>query len=191
MTRRTLERLFLAASLPDALEAIDELIAKYHTLDGVFSADPRSLVELVGERAAMLIKLSAASVSRRAEEMLSPGARYDERDLRERLSAFFCGNSVERLYLLSYGERDELISVDLIGEGTVNAAGVAPRRLLDTAIRNRARTVVIAHNHPAGMTTPSEEDREFTQTVEVLFAGIGVSLRAHFTVAGNQCRKII
>ena len=190
MIRRTLEKLLSAASLPDAHKSAELLLSKYHTLDGVFCADPMDLTDLVGERSAMIIKLAAATVYRRAEDNLLPGTRYDELKMREHLVGFFCGSAVELLYLISLDESDAIISVDLIGEGTVNSAGVTPRRLLDSAVRNRAKSVIIAHNHPAGRATPSSEDMTFTDAAAKLLGEIGVRLRAHYIVAGTQCRKI-
>ena len=190
MIRKTLENLLVAAALPDPHKSAELLLSRYHTLDGVFCADPSDLTDLVGERGAMIIKLTAATVCRRAEDNLMPGTRYSEVKMREHLVGFFCGSSVELLYLISLDDSDEILSVDLVGEGTVNSAGVAPRRLLDSAVKNRAKSVIIAHNHPAGRATPSSEDMAFTDAAENILGEIGIKLRAHYVVAGNQCRKI-
>ncbi len=190
MVRKVLENLLASASLPDAHSSAELLLSRYHTLDGVFCADASDLTDLVGERGAMIIKLTAATVCRRAEDKLVPGTRYDEVKMREHLIGFFCGSAIELLYLISLGESDEILSVDLIGEGTVNSAGVTSRRLLDAAVKNRAKSVIIAHNHPAGRATPSAEDMAFTDAAEKLLFEIGIRLRAHYIVAGNQCRRI-
>ena len=190
MIRKILENLLASASLPDAHGSTELLLSRYHTLDGVFCADASDLTDLIGERGAMLIKLTAATVCRRAEDNLMSGTRYDEVEMREYLIGFFCGSAIELLYLISLGESDDIISIDLIGEGTVNSAGVTSRRLLDAAVRNRAKSVIIAHNHPAGRATPSAEDMTFTYAAEKLLSEIGIRLRAHYIVAGNQCRRI-
>lgn len=190
MIRKTLVKIFETASLPDAHKSAELLLARYHTLDGVLCADPMDLTHLIGERGAMLLKLVAATVYRRAEDNFKVGTRYDEAKIREHLVGFFCGSSVELLYLISLDQVDEILSVDLVGEGTVNSAGVASRKLLDVAVKNRAKSVIIAHNHPAGRATPSSEDMAFTDAVENLLREIGIRLRAHYIVAGNQCRKI-
>ena len=190
MIRRTLENLLAAASIPDVHKHAELLLSRFHTLDGVFCADSADLINLVGERGAMIIKLTAATVCRRAEAHFLPGTHYNEMNMREHLTGFFCGSAIEFLYLVSLDGEDNIISVDLVGEGTVNSAEVAPRRLLDIAVRNRAKTVIIAHNHPAGRATPSSEDIAFTNAAENLLSEIGIKLRAHYIVAGNQCRRI-
>ena len=190
MMCEALEKLLSAASIPDAHRSVELLLSKYHTLDGILCADVHDLVAIVGERAAMLVKLAAATVYRRAEDNLGVGVRYNDSTIREYLVDFFCGSSVEMLYLISLGESDDILSIDLIGEGTVNGANVTSRRLLDAAVRSRAKAVVIAHNHPAGRATPSSEDMLFTDSVENLFREIGIKLYAHYIIAGNQCKKI-
>jgi DNA repair protein RadC len=190
MIEKALEKLFESASVPDPHGAAALLISKYHTLDGVFSADETALSALVGERVAMLIKLTAATVRRRAEDALAPGTRCSDGLLRLELSGFFCGCSVEMIYLISLGDSDEILAVDLVGEGAVNSASITSRSLLDVAIRRGTKRVIIVHNHPAGVAEPSSEDVAFTDSAEQILASIGVKLLAHYVVAGIQCKKI-
>ena len=190
MTRYALKNLFAAASLPDAETAVDALYAKYHDLDGVLSADEYSLVNTIGERAAMLLKLSAALSSRRITEKFKIGSRYSQDSVRELLVALFRGVSVEMLYAVSFDSDDRLLSVDLVSEGTVNGSSTTPRRLADVAVKNRAASIIIAHNHPGGVATPSSLDFSFTATVREVLSSVGVPLTAHYTVAGNACEKI-
>lgn len=190
MIADTLDKLFSSASLPNSRETAELLAARYHSLDGVFGADPLVLAELAGERAAMLIKLTAATVCRRAEEYLAPGRRPSDEEIRSALVGFFCGVSVEQLYLISLDDSDRIIAVDLIGEGVINAANVASRLLTDTAVMRGAKKVIMAHNHPAGTASPSEIDIAFTDSAVLLFASMGARLIAHYVVAANQCKKI-
>ena len=190
MIEKTLEKLFEAASVPDPHGAASLLISKYHTLDGVFSAAPSAISGLLGERIAMLIKLTAATVRRRAEETLAPGTRCSDELLRPELAGFFCGCSVEMIYLISLSDSNEILSIDLVGEGAVNSASITSRSLLDVAIRRGAKKAFIVHNHPAGVAEPSSEDVAFTDSAEQILASIGVKLLAHYVVAGTQCKKI-
>ena len=142
------------------------------------------------------VEKSARCNSRGVDRSLSDEVYRDdlirlvERDKIEQFYGASAEEADEVLYLISLDESDDIISIDLIGEGTVNSAEVAPRRLLDIAVRNRAKTVIIAHNHPAGRATPSSEDMAFTDAAEKLLSEIGIRLRAHYIVAGNQCRRI-
>ena len=182
-----LKDIFVAAAIPSAEETAAELVSKFHTLDGVFSADNAQLVSMVGERVAMLVKIAAAISSRRVTDGFEFGKRYNETELKELLVALYRGCSVETIYLLSFDKGGRFIACDYICEGTVNAATLVPRQILERALKNRAAGVVFAHNHPAGIPTPSTEDFGFTSTVRAMLENVDVNLLAHYTVAGSSC----
>ena len=190
MTRELLTRLLETASVQNAAEITDRLFAKYHSLDGIFCADAFTLENMIGERASMLVKLAAALSSRRDTEKLRVGDTYDPVLTREFLVALFRGCAVEMVYSICFDAQRRVLSVDLVGEGTVNSANVTPRKLVDIAVKNRATSVVIAHNHPGGSAIPSRQDINFTSSVREMLASAGVNLMAHYAVAASSCRKI-
>ncbi len=55
------------------------------------------------------------------------------------------------------------IERETISIGTLNASLVHPREVFEPAIRVSAASVIIAHNHPSGDVTPSQEDIEITK----------------------------
>ena len=187
---RLLAELFDAAGFSDPQEMARTLLAKFHTVDGVTSADPDKLCALVGERAAALLKLSAALASRRVYDGFSFGEKHTEEEIKKLLVAIFRGCAVETLYLITIDENDAVVACDLMSEGTINATSVLPRQLLDRAIKNRAKKVILAHNHPAGVTTPSNDDLSFTKTVRSVLGVAGIDLAAHYVVAGSACASV-
>lgn len=70
------------------------------------------------------------------------------------------------LYLNTRGRviRDEIISI-----GSLNMSVVHPREVFLPAVEFSAAAVILAHNHPSGDPTPSEEDLAITQ--QMLEAG--------------------
>ena len=75
-----------------------------------------------------------------------------------------------------------------VTRGTRDATDVHVREVFREAIRWNARGVMVAHNHPTGDPTPSEEDlsltRRLVETAEVL----GVELVDHL-VLGRSCSE--
>ena len=191
MQNTDLLRLLEAASVASPREVAELLISKFYSLDGILSADVSDLVGLVGERTAMLIKLSAALVSRVALERLRPGRKYTDAELEEILIDLYRGESVEKVYVLSFDAEDRLVSVDIVGEGTVNYANIIPRKIADAVFKCSAVSAVVAHNHPTGIAAASRDDLEFTAGVIDILRGVGVELAAHYTVAGNHCERIM
>lgn len=190
ITHNVLSNLLSSAGFKGADETATELFKRYHTLDGVLAADTEALTECVGERAAVLIKLAAALIARRAYDKFAFGVRHLTEDIIELLVALFRGRSVETLFLISIDENGAVASCDLMSEGTINATSILPRQLLERAVKNKAKSVIIAHNHPRGIETPSEEDVIFTSTAKTVLECAGIELAAHYVVAGSQVAKI-
>ena len=66
--------------------------------------------------------------------------------------------------------------------GTVDCAPVYAREVFRDAVRWGAKSVVVAHNHPSGDPTPSEDDIAITK--ELVAAGelLGVKLQDHLVI---------
>ena len=50
--------------------------------------------------------------------------------------------------------------------GTVDSASVHPREVVKRALALNAVAVILAHNHPSGVSEPSEADRQLTQRLK-------------------------
>ena len=105
--------------------------------------------------------------------------------------SLFLGESVEKTYLLAFDSLDRLIGCELLGEGTVNASEILPRKAIEAALAYSASSVSIAHNHPFGSTKPSNDDINITQLFATLFDNCDITLKEHFIVAGQLCDTVI
>lgn len=61
--------------------------------------------------------------------------------------------------------RHRLIHYDEVFRGTINGASVHPREIAKDALTHNAAAVILAHNHPSGVSTPSEADRRITEHI--------------------------
>jgi DNA repair protein RadC len=59
--------------------------------------------------------------------------------------------------------KSHVLRVCQIHVGTVNSSLVGAREVFREAVREGAASVIVAHNHPSGDTTPSAEDIEITR----------------------------
>ena len=190
ITHNLLTELLSSADVKDSEKTAERLFARYHTLDGILSADSEALINYVGEEVAVLIKLVGALVARRASDKFALGVCHSPEDITELLLSLFVGRSVETLVLISIDENGITTSHDVMSEGTVNATSILPRQILERAVKNRAKRVIIAHNHPGGTDTPSEDDLIFTSTVSTILECAEIELMAHYVVAGARITKI-
>lgn len=103
--------------------------------------------------------------------------------------------SAARLFLLSLsGEerehfevafldaRHRLIARERLFSGTLDAAEVTPRIVVQRALALNAGAVIVAHNHPSGDPTPSAADRSITIMLRDALKLVDVRLLDHIIV---------
>lgn len=91
------------------------------------------------------------------------------------------------LYLNSHNRiiRDEVISI-----GTVNTNIIHPREVFRAAIECNAAAVVLAHNHPSGEASPSEQDTEVTKQLIAAGKILGITVLDHVIITKNEFTSV-
>ena len=175
----------------DADTSAQKLIEKFGYASAVMEADMLAVSDALGGdmTTSLYIRLISALVSRRKCDLFKFGKKHTEEEIEEYLVSLLYGLPVETVYLVSL-KGGKIIACERAGEGTVNSSSVLPRKLLEITKRNGADSVIIAHNHPGGYATPSDDDRSGTRILFELFNSSGIKLLAHYVVAGTERRKI-
>jgi DNA repair protein RadC len=75
-----------------------------------------------------------------------------------------------------------LIAHEIISIGSLSQNIVHPREVLKKAIEYRASSIILAHNHPSGDPTPSQEDIVMTNRIDQACQIIGIDLIDHIIV---------
>ncbi len=96
----------------------------------------------------------------------------------------------ERVDILCLNSRFDLILRESIALGSLNCANLSPREVLYTAITNNCAFVILAHNHPSGCSTPSEEDIKLTKSISDTLDLVGIQLLDHIIIGKNDWRSI-
>ena len=81
--------------------------------------------------------------------------------------------------------KNQIISIDNISIGTLNASIVHPRDVFNAAIRKNANSVILLHNHPSGDVNPSNEDINITKRLIEAGNIIGIKVLDHIII-GND-----
>lgn len=98
----------------------------------------------------------------------------------------FLGRTKEITALLFLDSKCSLIQDTMLSEGTVNAASVNIRQIIELSIRYNASAVVMAHNHPGGIALPSREDLITTTQIFNALRTINIHLVDHFVIADDE-----
>lgn len=70
--------------------------------------------------------------------------------------------------------------------GTLDGAAVYPREVVVRALYHNAAAVIFAHNHPSGVTEPSQADRRITQRLQKALALMDIRVLDHIIVGEGQ-----
>jgi len=96
------------------------------------------------------------------------------------------GLGQEGVAVLHLGGRHQVLRVQLVALGGLNAAGIEPREVFRGAIAAGAAAVVLAHNHPSGSPEPSEDDLRLTRRLAACGETLGVRLLDHLVLGDGR-----
>lgn len=96
----------------------------------------------------------------------------------------------EQLRGLYLDTHNRVIHQEVISIGTINSNIVHPREVFRPALEYGAAAVVLAHNHPSGVATPSTADIEITRQIVDAGKMLGIHLLDHVIIAGADFSSI-
>lgn len=184
-----LYRMLLPATSDARREAVIEaLLSRFGMVRRILETSPSVLATTagVGRSVSMYIKLLVALTARRHTDAFAFGEVHTAQEMEQYLSFRVLGEQVECIYMLMLDERGAAIACERVSEGSVNSSGITPRRFLEIAVRQRAKAVLLAHNHPGGNAEPSDEDYHATSLLHATLGTVGIRLLDHYVVAGGR-----
>lgn len=90
----------------------------------------------------------------------------------------------EVLVVIYLNTKNTIIGKEIVSKGSLNSSIVHPREVFSGAVKNSSASIVVAHNHPSGDSTPSSEDISVTQRLVECGRLLGISLIDHIII-GN------
>ncbi|OCG07030.1 hypothetical protein A9G13_08575 [Gilliamella sp. wkB178] len=70
--------------------------------------------------------------------------------------------------------------------GTYNCVEVHPREIARRALQHNAAALILAHNHPSGISEPSQADRNLTQKIEQVCELIDIRILDHIVIGKGE-----
>lgn len=181
--------LFFAIPRADTNALAHRLIETFGSLSAVMDAPYEELVRVegIGEAAATLLMLLPQLTRRYLGDQGRPGQLLGSIDeIKEYAINQFIGETKEIVYLLCLDGRCKYINCCRLAEGSMTAANLDARHIMETALRNKASSVALMHNHPNGVAAPSYSDVEATRRVVNLLATVNIRLVDHQIVAQRE-----
>ena len=162
-----------------------KLLAQFGSLQKLAEASTEVLFSIRGIGLAKAAQIKAAfEISRRlstqapsykSKELTDPEKVY--RLIKSKLKDYH----KEHFYIIALNSRGH--SIAEVSVGSLNASVVHPREVFTEAIKNKAASVVFAHNHPSGDPEPSEDDLLLTKKLVESGKILGIEVFDHIIVA--------
>ena len=91
----------------------------------------------------------------------------------------YASSKVEKFFVISLDGQHAIIHINMVSIGTTNRCIVHPREVYLAAIKDSATALVVAHPHPSGNTSVSEEDKAITTRLRDAGDLLGIPLLDH------------
>lgn len=181
--------LFYAIPRRDTNTIAHELINRFGSLGGVFRASLEELCDVpgIGRNAAALILLVPQIVKKSyVSETKSLVQVKCSEDAGKYLMPRFMNEQDEVAFLLCLDSQNRIIKCAEVGRGIVDSVDINTRIIVETAVKCKASSVIISHNHPDGIALPSPADGNATKQIAKSLALVGIQLIDHIIVSGDD-----
>jgi DNA repair protein RadC len=162
----------------------------------ILSLDPKGLSHLAGANFEELCSLRGIGMSKAGQIMAAVelGKRiYSEKmaakvkiagpaEIAEKMMVEMRHLTKEVFKVVLLDTKNQIVSVEDISIGSLNASIVHPREVFQPAVRKSANAVVLIHNHPSGHPEPSTEDKRVTERLVEAGQLMGIQVLDHIVI---------
>jgi DNA repair protein RadC len=179
--------IFLRTGVPgkSAIDMARDLLRDFDGLRGLLQASQTDFCKAKGLGEAKYTQLQAM-VEMARRHLLTGFERGDALEspnmVRDFLRAKLRDSPCERFVGLFLDNRHRLIRYEELFQGTIDSASVHPREVVRRALELNAAALIVAHNHPSGVSEPSQADIAITKRLKDALHLIEVRLLDHLVV---------
>lgn len=96
----------------------------------------------------------------------------------------------ESFIIVLLNTKNEIISINDISTGSLNTSIAEPREVFREVLKYPTSSVILAHNHPSGDTSPSIEDIQITKRMIKAGKILGINVLDHIIIGDNEFRSL-
>ena len=171
-----------------------DLINQFGDLRAVLNTDPQTFQQIPGLGVVRYVQLQAArEICRRSDfihlqkntALTSTQQTYTylKRQLRDKKNETFAA--------LFLDNQHRILAYDELFTGTINAATIHPRPIIERVLRLNAAALILAHNHPSGISDASHQDIAVTDRLRLALDLVDVKLLDHLVIGDNEIYSIL
>lgn len=171
------------------LQLAHEILVRFGSIQAISEATITELCQIKGLGTAKAVQLKAAFNLgvRLSKQVLSPKYRIEHpihayNLVKEALTT----EKREVFIVLLLDTKGCVISQEIVSIGTLSETLIHPREVFYPAIRHKAATLILVHNHPSGDPTPSKEDYEITKVLVEAGSMLSIQVQDHLIVGATS-----
>ena len=172
-----------------AVDLARHLLSEFGSLRALLEADLRAFCGQLGLGPAKFSQLQAVlEMSRRhlAERLRRDSALESPQAVRDYLKSLLRHEPHEVFGCLFLDSKHRMLAFEVLFRGSIDSASVYPRQVVKRALAHNAAAVIFCHNHPSGITDPSQADRTLTKRLTEALDLIEVRVLDHFIVGDGE-----
>lgn len=97
----------------------------------------------------------------------------------------------EAFAVLFLDTKHRVITFEVLAEGSICHAAIPIRRVLQRALETNSAAVILAHNHPSGDVSPSDEDQRLTRKLKDWLLEVEVRVVDHIIVGSGSAYSFV
>lgn len=175
----------------NAIDVAGELVARFGSMAGIASAGVAELARIPGIGPAKACRVvSAFALGARVAG--PPGGRRirSSADIAAVAGPMIGRARREELLVLVLDSAHRVRRVEPVARGGATRTALPVREVLAVVLAHDGVAFALAHNHPGGDPTPSDDDEVATARIVSAAREVGLRFLDHIVVAGDQWRSI-
>lgn len=172
-----------------AIQVAQQILNHWSDLRRLASASTADLCAIDGIKEAKAAQIAAAIELGRRIERATAQERInvsDPESVYRFLAPRLRDETREVIQVLSLDVRNGIINEETIAIGAPDRCPVSMREVFHPAIKHRAVSIILAHNHPSGDPSPSSQDIALTRLVAEAGRMLSITLLDHIIVGANR-----
>jgi len=131
--------------------------------------------------------LAALELGRRRNEseVLAREKIKSSRDAFEIFKTTMADKPYEEFWILLLNRANKIIRKCPISEGGISGTVVDPKKIFKISLDHHASSIILGHNHPSGILTPSEADMRITKKLVDAGKLLEISVLDHLIIGDN------
>lgn len=176
-----------------AVQIGHDILFSFGGLDGLRRASFTALCAMEGIGPAKSAQLQAAIELGRRLALIRPDEQIlitTPQDVADQVQYKMAGLEQEELWLLLLDSRNQLMRIEHLYRGSLNASSVRLAEIYREGIRHNAAALIVVHNHPSGDPSPSTEDIHLTRMLVEAGQMIDLPVLDHIVVGSRGVTSI-